>query len=67
MKYSCDICEQEWDESFFCKKCSSRLVLEETLTPKLIYYGDGDEYEPDEDWVQYDVCCNCCTCSSLTG
>jgi hypothetical protein len=64
LKKYCDHCNEEWEESFFCNKCSGKYQGTEVIeSPKLIYYGCGNEMEFEEEYVfSGDVCYNCCTC-----
>lgn len=43
----CDCCGENWEEAFFCERCS-RLATDERL-------GEDDGYA-------MDVCGNCCMC-----
>jgi len=65
---TCDCCEQEWEESFFCKECSHKFIGTEWVeTPRLDYYGVGNEMEwEQEDQFSGDICGNCCTCHLKT-
>jgi hypothetical protein len=60
----CDWCDEEWEETFFCKKCSNKYLGTDLVkTPKSIYYGVGEEMEmTEEDIFSGDVCFNCCRC-----
>jgi hypothetical protein len=65
-KKYCDCCGEEWEETFFCKKCSNKYVGTETVeSPRLDWCGwpPQDEMEwVEEDVFSGDVCMNCCTC-----
>lgn len=51
---TCDCCGEDWEDSFFCEKCS-RLATEERIG--------------DEEWGGYhhDVCGNCCRCHLIAS
>lgn len=62
---TCDACEETWEDSFFCKKCSSGGRTEIVEKPNLMWDGDpkdeivfGEEYIPNGN-----VCLNCCSCN----
>lgn len=58
----CDCCDEEWEESFFCKVCSDTPTLEEALTPLTEFEWDyvGPDCEMREAEVYRTVCLNCC-------
>jgi len=59
----CDICGEEWEEDFFCKKCSNQIYyeLEEVIDLFWDYDMRTDGYITEE-VAHYsgDVCKNCC-------
>ena len=57
----CDICGEEWEETFFCTICSGSVDTIETLVPVLNWQGYGDYLEEGEEEIILDnVCYNCC-------
>lgn len=58
----CDVCGEEWEESFFCVTCSSGGHCEEQEVPNTMWDGDpNDEYVLEIVWVPNgDICLNCC-------
>ncbi len=60
----CDCCEEEWEDAFFCKKCSSKAVtMTETVPDTMWDYDDRTpEYIERDYTTTLDVCMNCCTC-----
>ena len=63
MNKICDCCDVEWEETFFCEKCSNKMELIETVEPKLDWQGWGDDFEEGEEEVSTgNVCMNCCDC-----
>jgi hypothetical protein len=54
-RFICDSCEEEWEESFKCDKCSG-----------LHYVPEYDENGFDEDGANclLSTCFNCCNCHS---
>ena len=63
-KITCDCCGEEWEESFFCKKCSHKFIgTKWEETPKVMWDGSGNDMEWEEvDQFTGDVCGNCCRC-----
>ena len=62
---TCDACGEEWEESFFCKKCSSGGHYEEVESPNIFWDGNPfeSEYVMQEEWFPNgDICLNCCSC-----
>ena len=61
---TCDACEEEWEESFFCEKCSRGGRHEEVEAPNMFWDGyPGEECVMEEEWIPNgDICLNCCTC-----
>ena len=64
---TCDACGEEWEESFFCARCSSKGEFQTVMNPNPFWDGvPGEEYVEEEEWVFYgDVCMNCCGCHEL--
>jgi hypothetical protein len=58
----CDSCGERWEESFFCKECSSGGRYEIHEVPNIIWGGlPSEEYVWEEEWFSYgDICLNCC-------
>ena len=59
----CDICDEDWEESFFCEICSKGGHLEmhtEPLLSGLEWDYIGPDCEEREVWVPNGVCFNCC-------
>ena len=52
-KRTCTHCDEEWEDSFFCDKCS-KPEFDEVLD------GTGSLVSG---WFPQDVCLNCCSCS----
>ncbi len=68
-KQYCEHCEQEWEESFFCKKCSNQNMgaeLEEVPDPMWDGFGDEMTWKM-VDQYSGDVCMNCCNCNLVVG
>ena len=63
-KMVCDACEQEWEESFFCKQCSGLQGFDGEMVeePNSFWDGNpGDEYVWEEREPEYMIIClNCC-------
>ena len=63
----CDCCEEEWEQDFFCTKCSGvqHFDGEMVLEPNLFWDGSpNDEYTWQDRESEYmDVCRNCCRCN----
>lgn len=55
---TCEQCGQQWEDEFFCKKCSEPYwdVVE---VPNTMWSGDP-EMVLAEEWYQFDICKNCC-------
>ena len=59
----CDCCGEEWEDTFFCEKCSNKMDVVEAMVPKLDWCGWGEDYEAGEEEINSgDVCFNCCVC-----
>lgn len=60
----CVCCQEEFEESFFCEKCSNRKELIEREYPNPLWNGySDDEYYTKEEWEEQGcTCMNCCTC-----
>ncbi|MFW9872343.1 MAG: hypothetical protein ACFFG0_04510 [Candidatus Thorarchaeota archaeon] len=61
----CNACEAEWEEDFFCDKCSSDSHYEEVEIPNDCWDGSvhGEEFVLEEEWISNgDICLNCCIC-----
>lgn len=61
----CDCCGEEWEEEFFCEKCSGVHDHGETeMVPNIFWDGNpGDEYViEDVEPMHEDICMNCCNC-----
>jgi len=62
----CDCCGEEFEESFFCEKCSNQYIgteLEEV--PDIRWNGVGDGMVLKEvDQYSGMVCKNCCECNT---
>lgn len=63
----CDACEEVWEESFFCEKCSSGGHEEIVEKPNTMWDGDPhDETIFEEEWVSNgNICMNCCRCNLI--
>lgn len=65
----CSCCSEEWEESFFCTKCSGleTFSAEFTLEPNPFWCGSpSDEYVMRERDPEYmDVCFNSCQCRTF--
>ena len=58
----CDICGEEFEETYFCPICSNSIETIETLVPILNWQGYGDYLiEGEEEIIIENVCYNCCT------
>ena len=60
---TCDACDEQWDDAFFCPVCSKGVHLEEEEVPDIMW--DCDPRTPEtiikEVWVRNgDICLNCC-------
>lgn len=62
----CDCCEEEWEEGFFCKKCSGLHSFDGEMEEVPNIFWDGN---PDDEYVlkerepeHRDICLNCCGC-----
>ncbi len=57
----CDCCEQEWEKSFFCNKCSGFETID-CEVPNLMWGGwpPDEEMEMGTEDIWNDVCLNCC-------
>lgn len=64
----CDCCEQDFEKSYFCEKCSNKYIgIKMVETPKLIYdYGNEMEWT-EEDQFSGNICGNCCACHLKGG
>lgn len=57
----CDCCGEEFEEEFFCEKCSGEPEIVEREVPKLDWdYGLGPDTEIVEECEFYLTCFNCC-------
>jgi len=56
----CDSCGEQWEESFFCEKCSGwhREEVESINFEYLAYPDQETEFEMVD--THYDICLNCC-------
>lgn len=68
-KLICDVCGEEWEEDFFCPKCSNQIYEEEVeVTRDELPDWDGDPRYADYPVIvtelrcSGDVCYNCCNC-----
>ena len=66
----CDSCEEVWEESFFCEKCSSEVIeAEEEFSNHDLFEPWEFEYDlPDiPEYTTLDICGNCCHCHYNKG
>jgi|GEM_PF-5469761 hypothetical protein len=66
----CDVCEEEWEDSFFCPECSKGGHYEMVESPVLNWSGNPSdpETEIDEEFVANGyICLNCCDCHLRNG
>lgn len=61
-KIVCESCGEEWEESFFCEKCSAGGEYEIREVPNLMWDGlPSEEYVWEEVFVENgNICLNCC-------
>lgn len=60
----CDCCDEDWEEAFFCKKCSGPDMVDDYEDDPLDY-SDSPRQNLVVREVWTNVCGNCCTCHLL--